>query len=79
MAPQDDLAQLAFEAFQIAGSLADMQAAVAKFPFMTDAGFINAVEQLISEHVPPEHHPAFAHLAWLRQIANEQQGKENTQ
>ena len=79
-APQENPAQRAFEELQAVRSLADMEAAVTRFPFMTDAKFINAVEQVIHQQVPLEHHPAFVQrLAWLQQIANEQQGKENTQ
>jgi hypothetical protein len=78
-ASQGNSAQDAFEALQAAGSLADLQAAVTRFPFMVDTEFTNAVEQVIRQQVPLEYQPAFTQrLAWLRQIANEHQGKENT-
>jgi hypothetical protein len=72
-APPVDPTQQAFEAFQQAGSAETMQQAVARFPFMAQADFIAAIEQVIAQQVPPEHRPAFEQrLVWLRQIANEQ-------
>lgn len=74
---QVDPTQAAFEAFQQADSPAAMRQAVVQFPFTTQPDFIAAIEQTIAQQVPPEHRPAFEQrLAWLRQIANEQQEKE---
>ena len=68
---QTDPIQAAFEAFQRAASSHDMQTAVSQHTIMTDAGFIQAIEQVIAEQVPPEHKSAFQQrLSWLKQIAN---------
>lgn len=56
---QTDPVQTAFEAFQCAASLQGMQAVVNQHPFMTDAGFIQAVEETITKQVPPEHKLVF--------------------
>jgi tetratricopeptide (TPR) repeat protein len=64
-------AQAAFDAFQRATSPAEMQAAVTRYPFMTEQGFLQAIEQVLKEQVQPEDRPAFQQrLAWLRQLAN---------
>jgi hypothetical protein len=64
-----DPAQAAFEAFQRAGSLQEMQAAVAQHPILKDPEFHAAIEQIIREQVPDEAKPAFEQrLAWLKQI-----------
>jgi tetratricopeptide (TPR) repeat protein len=66
-------AQQAFEAFQRAASLTEMQQAVGQYPIMTDRQFIAAVEQTIAEQVRREHRLAFEQrLSWLREIAGEQ-------
>jgi tetratricopeptide (TPR) repeat protein len=63
-------AQAAFEAFLHAASVAEMQAAVTQYPFMTEPGSIQAIEKVIEEQAPSEHKPAAAQrLAWLREIA----------
>jgi hypothetical protein len=62
--------QQAFEMFQGADSPQAMQVAVNQYPFMIDTQFIQSVEEIITEQVPPEHKPAFElRLAWLKQIA----------
>jgi serine/threonine protein kinase/uncharacterized glyoxalase superfamily protein PhnB len=67
-----DPVQAACEAFQRAASSQEMQAAASQYPFMTDDGFIQTIEQVIGEQVPPEHKPAFQErLDWLRQIINQ--------
>ena len=66
----DNPAQQAFTAFQQTNSAEDMLSAITEYPFMTDAQFIAAVEQIITEQVPPEHKPNFQQrLEWLKQIA----------
>lgn len=71
--PQASLTQLAFEAFQKAGSVQVMRQAVLRFPIMIQSDFITAVEGTIAQNVPPENQPAFQErLNWLRQIAHEQ-------
>jgi tetratricopeptide (TPR) repeat protein len=73
-ANQSNPAQQAFDALQHATSRAVLQQAIAQFPFMTDPGFIAAVGKAIAEQVLPEHRPTFEQrLAWLREIADEQQ------
>jgi tetratricopeptide (TPR) repeat protein len=68
---QVDPAQRAFELLQRTKCLADVQNAVAQFPFMTDPGFITGVAQTIAQQVPSEHRSAFEQrLAWLHQTAN---------
>ena len=72
-ARQTDPAQQAFEAFQRAYSLGEMQRATTEFPFMTDADFITVVEQIIRQRVATHLKPAFEQrLTWLRYIANKQ-------
>ena len=69
-ATQADLVKAAFGAFQRAGSTQEMQSAAAQYPFMTEDGFIDAIEKVIKEQVPPERKAAFKQrLTWLRQIA----------
>ncbi len=68
--------QAALAACAHANSLDDMRQAVEKYPFMADAGFIQAVEQVIMERVSPDARPAFEeHLAVLKQIVEEQGGE----
>ena len=65
-------AQQAFAVFQRASSTEEMRAAVSEYPFMTDAQFIVANEQVITQQALPEHQPAFEQrLTWLKQIAEE--------
>jgi tetratricopeptide (TPR) repeat protein len=67
-------AQQAFNAMMQAGSLYELRQTVAQFSLMTGQEFIQAVEQVITQQVPPEHKPAAEQrLDWLKQIANEQQ------
>ena len=64
-----DPVQQALEAFQRAGSIQEMQAALAAHPILKDPQFHAAIEQLIREQVPDEAKPAFEQrLAWLKQI-----------
>jgi hypothetical protein len=66
-------AQQALNALVQAGSLDEVRQAVAQFPFMTGQEFIQAMEQVIAQQVPPDQHQHFEQrLAWLRQIASEQ-------
>jgi len=68
--PQADLIQAAFDAFRRAGSLQEMQAAAVQYSMLKDKHFVQTIEQLIREQVPPEHKPVFEQrLAWLKQIA----------
>jgi tetratricopeptide (TPR) repeat protein len=65
--------QQAFDVFQRAKSLTDLQQAVKEFPFMTNPQFLVLVEQVISEQVPLEHRPALEErLTGLREIAAKQ-------
>jgi tetratricopeptide (TPR) repeat protein len=69
---QGNSIQIAFEDFQRAVSHQDMQNVVIQRPFMKDNQFIQAIEEILNEKVPPEHKPAFEErLGWLRQIANQ--------
>ena len=62
-------AQAAFEAFQRAGSIQDMQTALAAHPILKDLEFHAAIEQITREQVPDEAKPAFEQrLAWLKQL-----------
>ena len=62
--------QVAFEICQRATSQQDMQVAANQYPFMLDKLFIQAIEEIINEQIPPEHKSAFEQrLGWLRQIA----------
>jgi serine/threonine protein kinase/Flp pilus assembly protein TadD len=70
--------ELAFNAFQKATSLNELRHIVAEFSFMTDTEFIARVEQVIAQQVSPQYRDTFEkRLIWLRQIANEQQRKED--
>jgi tetratricopeptide (TPR) repeat protein len=70
---QTNPAQAAFDAFQLANSLQDMQAAVKQYPAMANRGFIQALEEFITEEVRPEDKPRFKqHLEWLHQIASQE-------
>jgi tetratricopeptide (TPR) repeat protein len=61
--------QAAFEAFQRAGSVQEMQAALATHPMLKDPKVHAAIEQLIREQVPDEAKPAFEQrLALLKQL-----------
>ena len=72
-ASQVNPTQLAFEAFQRAGSLDEMRRTAAQFPFMTAPNFIAAIQQAIAQQVPQNFKAAFnQRLAWLRQVVNEQ-------
>lgn len=69
---QIDPVQTGLIAFQQAASQEDIKKAVVQFPFMIDPGFIEAIEQIITQQVPKEHKLQFEQrLTWLRQIANE--------
>jgi tetratricopeptide (TPR) repeat protein len=69
-------AQQAFNALVQAGSLDEIRQAVAQFPFMTGQEFIQSIEQVIAQQVPPEQRqPYEQRLDWLQQIASEQ-GKQ---
>lgn len=66
---QTELPRLAFEVFQQAKSVDDMQKAVAEYPFMCQGDFIAAMEQVIAQKVAPEQRSYFEQqLSWLRQI-----------
>ncbi len=65
-----DQARAALEAFQQTASLQAMQVIVGQYPFMTEVGFIQALEQLMERKVAPEHRPVFEQqLAWLKVLA----------
>jgi tetratricopeptide (TPR) repeat protein len=65
----DDPVLAAFEAFQRASSQQNMQSTVSRYPFITDESFIQELEQVLEQQVPPELKPAFAQrLVWLKQI-----------
>jgi hypothetical protein len=50
-----------------------MRQALTRFPFMVQADFIAAIEQIIAQQMPPEDRYLFEQrLAWLKQIAKEQ-------
>jgi hypothetical protein len=67
---QPQLSHAAFDAFQDTKSFEDMQAAVRKYPFMIQAGFIQLVEKTIVQRIPPEQKPALLQrLAALKQLA----------
>jgi tetratricopeptide (TPR) repeat protein len=64
-----DTGQAAFEAFQRAGSIQEMQAALAAHPMLKAPEFYVAIERVIREQVPDEAKPAFEQrLAWLKQL-----------
>ncbi len=64
-----DPVQAAFGAFRRAGSIQEMQTALAAHPILKDPGFHAAIELVIREQVSPEHKPAFEQrLAWLKQL-----------
>jgi len=64
--------RLALSAFQNGFSLDAIRQAVAQYPFMTDASFIQLVEQIVEKAPPHATSVLRQRLAWLRQIANEQ-------
>ncbi len=71
--PAEDPVELAFTAFQKAGSEGSMRKAVERFPFMVGEEFISAVVDVINQQVPREQKPAFEQrLAALRKIAAQQ-------
>jgi tetratricopeptide (TPR) repeat protein len=77
---QANAGQRAFDALLRADSLDEMRQVVSQFPFLTEAGFIASIEQTIVEQAPPERLPAFEQrLAWLRQVASNQQREERNQ
>jgi hypothetical protein len=50
-----------------------MRQVVARFPALAQADLIAVIAQFIAEQAPPEQRPYFEQrLAWLRQIAKEQ-------
>jgi len=66
-------AQAAFEAFQRAGNLQEMQAALAQHSLLQDPGFHAAIERVIREQAPEKDKPAFEErLAWLKQLSGKQ-------
>jgi hypothetical protein len=70
---EDEITNVAFEAFLQAGSLDEMRCAATQVPILTGVDFIQAVEQGIAQQVTPEGKSAFERgLASLRQTANEQ-------
>lgn len=70
-APQADVAQQAFVAFQQADSPVMMQQAVDRFPLLRQADFMDAIEQAIAQQVSPTQRLTFEQRSvWLRQIAN---------
>jgi len=72
-APPVDQTEQAFAAFQQATSLATLQQAVARFPVLRQPAFISAIEQAITQQVPPEQQPVWQQkLGWLRQLATPQ-------
>ncbi len=65
--PQVDPAQQAFEAFRQAVSAAAMRQAVGQYPFMAQADFIAAIEQVIAQQGPAEQRAYFEErLGWLK-------------
>lgn len=69
-ASQPDQTRAAFEAFQRAASADEMRQVVVRYPFMVQADFIAAIEQVIAQQVPPQQRPHFEQrLGWLRQVA----------
>jgi len=71
--PEEDPVELAFTAFQKAGSEGAMRKAVAQYPFMGEDEFISAVVDVINQQVPAAQKPAFEQrLATLRQIVAQQ-------
>ncbi len=66
---QSNPIQSAFESFQRAKSSLEMENAVRNYPFMVSNEFIQLVERVIKEQVPPEHKSAFEQrLQTLRQL-----------
>jgi len=66
--PQNNDAQVAFEAFQRATSLDAMRQAVGQYPILKD--MIQTIQQVIQMQVPPHLKPEFeTRLNWLIQIA----------
>jgi hypothetical protein len=77
---ENDLFQLAYEAFEFASSRDHIAQLVAQFPFMAAPEFIAAVGQAMTEQVAPEFKSYFGQrLAWLRQIVHEQEQEERDQ
>ncbi len=62
-------AQAAFGAFRRAGSIQEMQTALAAHPILKDLEFHAAIEQITREQAPDEAKPAFEQrLVWLKQL-----------
>jgi tetratricopeptide (TPR) repeat protein len=65
-----DTIQAAFESFIRASSPQAIQLSVSKYPILTDANFIRAIEDVINNQVPLEYKSQIKQqLEWLRQIA----------
>ena len=61
-------AQAAFEAFQHANNPQAMSKVLAQYPLMANPDFIEILEEIIEEQVPPEDRPQFEQrLAWLKE------------
>ncbi len=71
---------LAIDLFKQAKSIKEMRNAVLRFPFMIKFDFIAIIEELINEtEMTGGKSTLEKNLAWLRKIANEQDGKEQPQ
>ncbi len=69
-APAANSAQAALDAFQCAESLQAMQVAVVQHPMLKDRQFIQLIQKIIAEQIPPEDKSTFdERLACLKQIA----------
>jgi hypothetical protein len=69
---EDNLIETILDAFISADSLQDLQKAVNQYPILKKAEFIDFIQEIGSEQVPPELKPEFEQrLIWLRQIANQ--------
>ncbi len=66
-------AQQAIYAFKQADSLEAMRQTVKRFPLLLQTESMMMIEKVIPQQLPPAQRPLFEqHLAWLRQIAKEQ-------
>lgn len=71
------LAEAAYRAFLKASSYSDMRQAVFHLPFMTGAGFIASIKEIIAQEASTEETPYWEErLAWLRRIATEQASEQ---
>jgi hypothetical protein len=62
--------QVAFEAFQRVDSIQSMQITINQYPFMMDDRFIQKIEQVIEQQVPPNFRAVVERqLSWLKQLA----------